>query len=129
MTTTPEDIPQANQLLYTIKLNNSEELLCTLVDVDEENRGILIESPIVVVSVPVMTDDGIRHQLSSRSWMPFSEDRIFFIRNSEILTMGRMAASSHALYVRLVNQFETKVSSSVSSSAEAFVVEGNEDIH
>lgn len=104
MTETPDKIPQSNELLYTLKLITGEELLCTLVD--EQDTGIIIESPIQIKLIPVYDEGKFRNELSSCAWMPFSATRSFHIRYSSIVSINHIHPSSHVLYTKLVNRFE-----------------------
>ena len=108
MTEDIENIPQANQLLYTMKLRTGDELLCTLVDVQE--HGLIIESPVQVKTYPVVTDDGLKSEVQTAAWMPFASTRSFFIRHADIMVINPMHETNHALYVKLVNKLEITVS-------------------
>lgn len=130
MTEDFEDIPQINSLLYVVHLNNGEELLCTLLD--ENETGIVIESPISVKAVPVMDAAGhLVSELSSVSWMPFASTRIFDIKHSNILIYTEMHPLAHSLYVRLVNKLElfSLSQSPVGPSSDSFIVESANVIH
>lgn len=105
MTETPENIPQANELLYTMKLINGEELLFTLIDMTDS--GVQIESPVKIAIIPMLDEDGsFINRLHTSSWSPFSSARIFYIEYKDIVTMTPMHEKSHKLYTKLVNQLE-----------------------
>ena len=120
MTETPENIPQINELLYTVKLRTGEELICTLVD--DVDDGLVIESPISVRAIPVMDEDGMfQNKMSTAMWMPFADSRIFFISSVDILTYEKMHSSAHSLYTKLVNAYEVRESTSNPSSDSFFI--------
>ena len=102
MTDRPETIPQINILLYTVKLRTGEELLCTLVD--ETDIGIMIEEPITVKMIPIMTEAGLVNQLSACAFMPYTDDRSFFIDSVDLMLCKPMHIELHKLYTALVNK-------------------------
>jgi hypothetical protein len=104
MTENIENIPQANELLYTMKLTSGEELIFTLVD--EKQYGIYIESPIVIRTIPILGDNGLTNELNSQLFMPFSGSRTFYIPNESIMILSKMHPDSHKLYTKLVNKLE-----------------------
>lgn len=130
MTESPEDIPQVNSLLYVVHLNSGEELLCTLLD--ENETGIVIESPVTVKAIPMLDGAGnLVNELSSASWMPFAATRIFSLKYTDILIYTEMHPIAHALYVRLVNRFELVDSTGldVKPSPSSFLVTSGNIIH
>jgi hypothetical protein len=104
MTENLESVPQANQLLYTMKLTTGEELMVTLVD--EREHGIIVESPVLVRTIPIMDENGMRNEINSQSWMPFSKTRLFFIPTTSIMVLSPMHPDAHRMYVKLVNKLE-----------------------
>lgn len=120
MTEKPQDIPQANQLLYTMKLVTGEEILCTLVD--ERETGLIIESPVQVRLIPVMEDGVFRNELSTCAWMPFSATRSFHISYRNIVAINQIHSASHVLYTKLVNRLEPD-STQTETSEHSFTVD------
>lgn len=100
---TEDTIPQANQLLFTLKLITGDELLCVMVDEDE--HGVLVEDPIIVRMIPIITDDGMSNKLSSAPYMPFASLRMFYFDNADIISLVPMHSSFHKMYVSIVNQY------------------------
>lgn len=103
MTENIDGIPQANQILYMVKLRTGEELLCTLVD--DTDDGLTIECPIVIKYIPWSDGDGnIYNKLLTSRWCPFSGTDLFWLSMSDIMVYGPMAEDAHLLYIRLVNK-------------------------
>lgn len=108
MTENTTDIPQANQLLYVIKLRTGEELLCTLVD--ETQIGLLIDNPIMVKTVIVSGEDGVlRTEAVPQSWMPFALHRTFFIDMVDVAVYVPMHPVAHTTYAKMVNSLEVSI--------------------
>jgi hypothetical protein len=129
MTTNP--VPQANEILYTLKLVNGEELLCTLVDVQE--TGIMIESPVSIKIIPILMEDGsFNNRMHYSAWMPFADTRSFYIDNADVIAMNPMHPSNHEYYVSLVNKLEVNasdLSESVSPSEHSFYVQSTDTLN
>jgi hypothetical protein len=105
MTETPENIPQANQVLYSIKLVSGEELMCTLIDSNED--CLTIESPILIRSVPVLQEDGsFNNKLNTQSWMPYAANRIFGLPLGSVLALAQLHPDLHKFYTKMVNKYE-----------------------
>lgn len=103
MTENAPDIPQVNELLFTLKLTSGDELLCVLVD--EDDNGILMEDPILVRMIPVLTEDGMSNRMTTNPYMPFAALRLFYIANADIISMVPMHSNFHSMYVSIVNQY------------------------
>lgn len=106
MTEDVESIPQANELLYTMKLRNGDEVLFTLVDEGEE--GLVIEAPIKVSVFAYADSDGIGSQLITQKWIIFSESEVFMVPHFDIITYAPMAKDAYKLYVNAVNRYSRK---------------------
>jgi hypothetical protein len=108
MTETPEDIPQANELLTMIKLRTGEEILCTLVD--ERDTGIVIESPIQIRIIPFSEGNGtLSSQVLATKWCPYAESDTFFISDIDIMVCEPMAKAAYQIYVNSVNRYNQQV--------------------
>lgn len=126
MTETPENIPQANQVLYSIKLVTGEELMCTLIDVTDD--GMTIESPVLVRSVPILLESGaFENRLNTQSWMPYSSERIFYMHWHNVVCWNQLHPNLHKFYTKMVNKYETNdVEEQVSNNS--FVVDAVDTI-
>ena len=109
MTETPENIPQAIQLLYDLKMANGDEVLCTLVN--ETEFGILIECPIQVRHIPISDGNGsITTQLMTSKWITFSSSDLHFIDYKQIVSYQPMIQAAHKMYVNAVNRYSVNES-------------------
>lgn len=100
---TEDTIPQANQLLFTLKLTCGDELLCVMVD--EDDHGVLVEDPIIVRMIPVISEEGMSNRLSTAPYMPFASLRMFYLDHADIVSLVPMHSSFHKMYVSIVNQY------------------------
>ena len=121
MTETAPDVPQVNELLFTIKLTSGDELLCVLVD--EDNNGIIVEDPIVVRMIPVLTEDGMSNRMTTTPYMPFASQRTFYLSQADIITLTPMHSNFHKMYVGIVNQYmQTPIIDSMEPSSSSTLV-------
>lgn len=132
MTEKPQDIPQANQLLFAIKFKNGEEILTTVIDQDES--GITIEEPIQVKFIPTHNGNGeIYNQLISNKWNLFSSLSMFYISYNDILTLNPMADHAQQLYCRTVNKFNQNKAEADSldqvDSTKSFYIDSSIELH
>jgi hypothetical protein len=71
------------ELYRVITLTNGKTLLCTLVD--ENDKTVTFEYPIEVEYVKIVTQTGLTYQLSTVTYCPFTVDRTFTLKQSDIL--------------------------------------------
>jgi hypothetical protein len=119
---TEEATEQLKKLLYTVKLSNGDELLCTLIDVDLEKMSIVIDSPLLIRTIPVLSAEGIENTITSQNWMPFSLDRSFVISTKDVLTMGRMHPKSFTMYLSHLQSL-SKSETATSPGKDSFFIE------
>lgn len=123
MTSDPKSIPQINELLYTMKLKNGDEVLFTMID--DTDDGLVIESPIKVSVYTYVEDGHLNSNLVTQKWIMFSTDDIFFVPHEDIITYHSMAESAHMLYVNAVNRYTETDSDNESDS---FIMEPSNTI-
>jgi hypothetical protein len=103
---TEQDVPQANEILYSLKLVSGEELMCTVIDI-KETGTMVIESPIAIRTIPIMMDDGgFENRLNTQLWMPYAATRIFTLDRVDILAYNQLHPDLHKFYVKMVNKYE-----------------------
>ncbi len=98
-----DEIPQLNELLYTMKLRNGDEVLFTLVS--EEEDGLIIEAPIKVWVIGGYHDDGRYSDLVTQKWLLFADDNTIFISFADIITYTKMGESFYKIYLNAVNRY------------------------
>jgi hypothetical protein len=99
------DLEQYAELYRVIKLNTGETLLCTLVD--ESEKTVTFEYPIVVEFIKVMTDKGLDYRLSTMTYCPFTEDRTFTVPSEDIQHINNLSTEMVRSYVNMVFPSET----------------------
>jgi len=67
-----------------LKLTSGEEIVCKLTG-NEDSGTYEIENPLLVSSMPKMTQYGIEESVSLRRWIHFSEKTVFRLNKSSIL--------------------------------------------
>lgn len=100
--TDPKDIPQSNEILYTVKLTTGEEIMVTLVSEDE--FGILVEDPMVVKVMPIFNGNE-SYKLLVNKWITTSRESIYTIPYEFIMNYSQMDPDAYAMYVDAVNRY------------------------
>lgn len=104
--TDPDNVPQANQILFSLKLVSGEELMCTVIDA-KENGSLVIESPISIKTIPILMEDGsFSNRLNTQLWMPYSASRIFHLDRIDIIATSQLHPHLHKFYAKMVNKYE-----------------------
>lgn len=110
-------IPQLDELLYTMKLKNGEELLFTLIE--EHDHGLTIDAPIKVSLYNYITDTGnLVTEVLTQKWLLFAKHSICFIDLKDIAVYTKMHQDSYSLYIDALEKYTSKDSFDVSSLME-----------
>jgi len=76
-----------------LKLSSGEEIVCRLVE-DTQSGMIQITNPLLVSTTPRVTSLGLEESVSLRRWIHFSEEQVYSINKSMVVTK---AAASFGL--------------------------------
>ena len=68
-----------------IKLSSGEEIVCRLVE-DTQSGTIQITNPLLVSTTPRVTSLGLEESMSLRRWIHFSEEQVYDINKSMVVT-------------------------------------------
>jgi len=68
-----------------LKLSSGEEIVCRLVE-DTQSGMIQITNPLLVSTTPRVTSLGLEESLSLRRWIHFSEEQVYSINKSMVVT-------------------------------------------
>lgn len=94
-------------LYRLIKLVTGETLVCTLVD--ENRKTVTFEYPFQVEMVKVVTNNGIRHHLSTTPYCAFTEDRTFTVASNQIQHINRLDEELVQPYIDMVYNNQNEV--------------------
>ncbi len=87
-------------LYRIIKLTTGELLICTMVD--EGDNSITFEHPIEMEFLHIVSNNGIRHELSTMAYCPFAEDRTFTVPRSQVQHLNNLSKDMIKSYLRMV---------------------------
>lgn len=68
-----------------LKLSSGEEIVCRLVE-DTQSGTIQITNPLLVSTTPRVTSLGLEESVSLRRWIHFSEEQVYDINKSMVVT-------------------------------------------
>jgi hypothetical protein len=68
-----------------LKLSSGEEIVCRLVE-DTQSGMIQITNPLLVSTTPRVTSLGLEESVSLRRWIHFSEEQVYSINKSMVVT-------------------------------------------
>lgn len=68
-----------------LKLSSGEEIVCRLVE-DTQSETIQITNPLLVSTTPRVTSLGLEESVSLRRWIHFSEEQVYEINKSMVVT-------------------------------------------
>jgi len=68
-----------------LKLSSGEEIVCRLVE-DTQSGTIQITNPLLVSTTPRVTSLGLEESVSLRRWIHFSEEQVYEINKSMVVT-------------------------------------------
>ena len=117
----PNDVPQVNEILYTVKLTTGEELMVTLIS--EEDSCIIVEDPMLVKVMPIFNGDE-SYKLLVNKWITTTNEHIFSIPYEFIMNYSQMDPYAYAMYVDAVNRY-----SQTEQPTDSLFVPGTDTIH
>ena len=97
-------------------------LLMGTISVDDEHMRII--NPLELVTIPRMTNEGLKEDTTLSKWIPFTDDELILLPLDRVVTMTSVKSDLLSYYIKLSEKHKL---TEHSTFAEAELEEGYED--
>ena len=105
-----------------LKLSSGEEIVCRLVE-DTQSGMIQITNPLLVSTTPRVTSLGLEESVSLRRWIHFSEEQVYSINKSMVVTKADASLGLSRFYELCVLKMLRDVEDEISVPTEEELME------
>ena len=105
-----------------LKLSSGEEIVCRLVE-DTQSGTIQITNPLLVSTTPRVTSLGLEESVSLRRWIHFSEEQVYEINKSMVVTKADASLGLSRFYELCVLKMLREVEDEIRMPTEEELME------